>query len=70
MDSYQSIHTNNCTHRFHTNCINKWHEKKKPKICPLCRGLQILVFVVSDLRQPLSVMQYYQVYLFILVSKL
>ena len=38
--SYQSIHTNNCTHRFHTSCIDKWNQKKKEKVCPLCREPQ------------------------------
>ena len=40
IDSFQSIHTNNCTHRFHTNCINKWYQKTKEKACPLCREPQ------------------------------
>ena len=40
IDSHQSIHTNNCTHRFHTNCIGKWYQRKKEKACPLCRKPQ------------------------------
>ena len=40
IDSFQSIHTNNCTHRFHTNCIDKWYQNKKEKVCPLCREPQ------------------------------
>ena len=40
IDPFQSIHTNNCTHRFHTSCIDKWHQKKKEKVCALCREPQ------------------------------
>ena len=40
IDFCQSIHTTNCTHRFHTQCINKWYQKKIQKSCPLCRKPQ------------------------------
>ena len=40
IDSFQSIHTNNCTHRFHKNCIDKWYQQNKKKPCPSCRKQQ------------------------------
>ena len=40
IDSFQYIHTNNCTHGFHTSCIDKWYKKQNQKTCPLCRKPQ------------------------------
>ena len=40
IEPFQSIHKNNCTHRFHQNCIDKWYQKKQEKSCPLCREPQ------------------------------
>ena len=42
IDSFQSIHTNNCGHKFHALCIVSWYEKNsnQEKSCPLCRKHQ------------------------------
>ena len=36
IDSQHSIHTTNCKHRFHTDCINKWYRCRHEKSCPCC----------------------------------
>ena len=42
IESFPFIHTNNCTHRFHKNCIDKWYRKQKEKKCVLCSEPQPL----------------------------
>ena len=37
MTDYFTIHTTECDHNFHGNCINRWLEGNNQ--CPLCRGV-------------------------------